>query len=256
MNILIANDDGIEAKGLKALVSAVEKDHNVYICAPSTQQSAKSHSITMNRPIMVREVPWSGSVVAAYAVSGTPADCVKIAIEELYTEVDFDLILSGINHGPNLGHDIIYSGTVAAAVEGTFYGIKAVAVSLHSHEGTYFETAAQFVASHINVFKELDLGKDTALNVNVPNLPQEKIKGIRKTFLGERKYTNTFETRTAPRGQTYYWLAGDPVSTSQNEYADVIAIEKGFISLTPVRFDFSANEGMIALEKAFGNLLK
>ena len=238
MRVLLTNDDGIYAKGLRTLIERLSKEHDVYVVAPSVEQSAKSHSITMHHPIMVKEVDLYGSVQAAYAIGGTPADCVKIAIEELL-ELKPDIVISGINDGPNLGNDIIYSGTVAAAVEGSFYGVNSVAVSLCGRNNMDFDVAAEFIAENIKSFAKLDVPVDTAINVNVPNMPANEIKGAKVTSIGTRKYANTFDHRHTPRGEVYYWLAGEPMEAEQNTDSDIKAVKEGYVSVTPIRFDFT-----------------
>lgn len=238
MRILLTNDDGIYAKGLRTLIERLSKEHELYVIAPSVEQSAKSHSITMHHPIMVKAVDLYENVAAAYAIGGTPADCVKIAIEELL-DVKPDIVVSGINDGPNLGNDIIYSGTVAAAVEGSFYDVNSVAVSLSGRNNTDFTAAADFIADNLQAFSEMDLPVDTAINVNVPCIPAEDIKGTKVTSVGTRKYANTFDHRHTPRGEAYYWLAGQPLEAQQNGDSDIKAIKEGYISVTPIRFDFS-----------------
>ncbi|WP_430886458.1 5'/3'-nucleotidase SurE [Fusibacter sp. JL216-2] len=238
MRILLTNDDGIYAKGLRTLIERLCKEHELYVIAPSVEQSAKSHSITMHHPIMVKAVDLYENVAAAYAIGGTPADCVKIAIEELL-DVKPDIVVSGINDGPNLGNDIIYSGTVAAAVEGSFYDVNSVAVSLSGRNNTDFTAAADFIADNLQAFSEMDLPVDTAINVNVPCIPAEDIKGTKVTSVGTRKYANTFDHRHTPRGEAYYWLAGQPLEAQQNGDSDIKAIKEGYISVTPIRFDFS-----------------
>ncbi len=238
MKILLTNDDGIYAKGLRTMIERLSNDHEVYVVAPSVEQSAKSHSITMHHPIMVKDVDLYENVKAAYAIGGTPADCVKVALEELIGELP-DLVISGINDGPNLGNDIIYSGTVAAAIEGSFYDVNSVAVSLCGRRNSDFTAAADFIADHVESFAAMKLPVDTAINVNVPRLPKEEIKGVKVTSVGIRKYGNTFDHRHTPRGEVYFWLAGEPLQAEQTENADIEAVTNGYISVTPIRFDFS-----------------
>ncbi len=238
MKVLLTNDDGIYAKGLRALINKLSADHEVYVVAPAHEQSAKSHSITMHHPIMVNEIDLYENVEAAYAIGGTPADCVKIAIEELL-KITPDLVISGINDGPNLGNDIIYSGTVAAAVEGSFYNVNSIAVSLNGRRNSEFDVAADFIAEHLEGFASMELPLDTAININVPNCSAEEIKGTKVTSIGVRKYANTFEHRHTPRGEAYYWLAGEPMEAQQNGDSDIKAVREGYVSVTPIRFDFS-----------------
>lgn len=250
MRVLLTNDDGIYAKGLRTMIERLSVEHDVYVVAPSVEQSAKSHSITMHHPIMVKDVDLYENVVAAYAIGGTPADCVKIAVEELLEERP-DIVISGINDGPNLGNDIIYSGTVAAAVEGSFYDVNSVAVSLCGRKNDDFMAAADFIAEHIERFAQMKLPADTAINVNVPRVPKEEIKGVKITSVGVRKYDNTFDHRHTPRGEVYYWLAGEPLQAEQGENADIDAVAKGYISVTPIRFDFSFEALNADLENIF-----
>jgi len=238
MKVLLTNDDGIYAKGLRTLIERLSQDHEIYVVAPAHEQSAKSHSITMHHPIMVSEIDLYDSVKVAYAIGGTPADCVKIAIEELL-DITPDIVISGINDGPNLGNDIIYSGTVAAAVEGSFYEINSIAVSLAGRRNDSFGAAADFVAEHLEGFASMKLPVDTAININVPQLSSEEIKGTKVTSVGIRKYANTFEHRHTPRGEAYYWLAGEPMEAEQNGDSDIKAVREGYVSVTPIRFDFS-----------------
>lgn len=198
MNILITNDDGSDARGLRELVRALREEAGatIYVCAPDGQRSATGHGITMNKPITVSEVRIPG-VEVAYETSGLPADCVKIAREFFGREgIQFDMLYSGINHGGNLGTDTLYSGTVSAAIEGSLCRIPSVAVSVDSHQAEHFEYACELA---VNAAKAVEAQTEagtadyrTVLNINTPNLPKDQIKGLRYTILGPREYDEIF----------------------------------------------------------------
>lgn len=198
MNILITNDDGAEAAGLKALVKALheETDAAIYICVPNGQRSATGHGITMNKPITVEEAELDHAEIA-WQISGLPADCVKIAREFLRREgVEIDMVFSGINHGGNLGTDTLYSGTVSAALEGSLCGFPSAAVSVESHQAEHFDYACELAVNAAKaVQSQIKAGTvrtDIVLNINTPNLPKEQIKGLRYTTLGPREYDEIF----------------------------------------------------------------
>lgn len=235
MKILITNDDGIQAAGLKALVDALSPEHDVYIAAPEFQQSAKSHSLTMHDIIHVNRTSHYPLATAEWAISGTPADCVKIGMAK-FTEVAFDLLLSGINNGPNLGIDVIYSGTVAAALEGSFHGIPSFALSHYSGSKTGFYNAAAFVRDNLERLLEAFEWNGNAVNINFP--PADHYEGVAFCNLGNMIYENAVERRTSPRGGEYYWIAGDLLIPPLQFDTDVYAISQNKVSLTPIRFNF------------------
>lgn len=238
MNILITNDDGINADGILELAKSMKSIANIYIVAPDSQRSATGHAITIHNPIMVKEV-FVDDEIKSYAISGTPADCVKIGIEALFSDVDFDLVLSGINNGPNLGTDVIYSGTVSAAIEGLVQNKPSIAISydkFNVSKNTYKE-ATKYVVDIVNKLKEnMDIFNDCILNINIPSTD---IKGIRITTLGERKYENTLEERTSPHGNKYFWIGGKVKDLEQDESSDIISVEEGYISITPINIDMT-----------------
>jgi 5'-nucleotidase len=251
MNILVTNDDGINARGINALVKALAEIADVYVCAPDTQKSACGHGITVSAPITIREVEMA-CAVKAWKISGTPADCVKLAIKQLLDEdIKIDLVFSGINHGPNLGTDTLYSGTVSGAIEGIICGIPSVAVSADNHHPKHFEgcTAIAIQAAEI-ALKKLD--KNTVLNINVPDLPICEIKGLKITRLGAREYDESFDLRQNPAGMSYAWYAGTPLwYENLPEDIDVIAIQDGYISITPLHYDLT-NYELIEKVKTWG----
>lgn len=237
MKILVTNDDGIHARGINALIKSLGEIAEVYVAAPDRERSGTGHSITVFEPIRVKEikVPLAKK---AWIVGGTPVDCVKLAMSKLVDDVD--LVVSGINHGPNLGTDVLYSGTVSAAAEGVIMGAPAVAVSLDCFdEEPDFAYAAEFTCEVVRMVKEKGIAKTTLLNINIPAVELEYIKGIRVTKLGVRNYENLFEERKDPRGNTYYWLGGGIKEEQQDEDSDVLAVKEGYISITPIHLDLT-----------------
>ena len=238
MNILITNDDGIYADGIIELAKSISKIANVYVVAPESQRSATGHAITIHSPIMVHKIDM-GENIKSYAISGTPADCVKVGIEGLFKDINIDLVLSGINNGPNLGTDVIYSGTVAAAIEGLVEGKPSIALSCDSSKvssGEYRE-AAKYTAKLIQKLEgNLDKLNGNILNVNFPT--GEK-KGVRITKLGRRVYNNVMDDRQSIRGQRYVWMGGDLEDIKQDKDSDIFAVENGYISITPVHINMT-----------------
>lgn len=242
MHILITNDDGIYAKGILALYQELRSLGEITVVAPDRERSAVGHAITISDPLRVWQVERSGKFFG-YAVNGTPADCVKLAINALL-EVKPDLVISGINHGPNTGTNVIYSGTVSAATEGTILGIPSLAVSLDiSHvENPDFSYAARFTRKlALKVSKE-GLPRGTTLNVNIPALPEHQIKGVVITRQGSLKFTDIFQMRTDPRNRHYYWLTGEKIEVEPNgeeEEIDHLVLRQNKISITPLQYDLT-----------------
>ncbi|SCZ76757.1 5'/3'-nucleotidase SurE [Acidaminobacter hydrogenoformans] len=236
MNIFISNDDGIQAAGLKALVEALVSHHKVYVAAPEYQQSAKSHALTMHDIVHARRTHLYPGTAAEWAINGTPADCVKIGLAK-FEEVQFDVVLSGINNGPNLGIDVIYSGTVAAALEGSFHDIPSFALSHYSGSDSGFTKAAGFIRDNLEALLAAFKWDSNAVNVNFP--PADDYNGITYSRLGKMVYQNSVQRRTSPRGGEYYWIAGDLLIPPDQFDTDVYAISQNQISLTPIRFNFN-----------------
>lgn len=248
MKILVTNDDGIFAEGIYKLASALNSIHNVYVVAPDRQRSATGHAITMHHPLRVKKVKFFDTDIKAWSVDGTPSDCVKLGIEALLKEAP-DIVISGINDGPNLGTDVLYSGTVSAAIEGAIQGVQSVAVSMVGFEKLNYDTAASFSSIIVDKLIRTKLPKDTLLNVNVPNLLKDEIKGIRVTTLGTRKYDNSFIRREDPRGQEYYWLGGKVIEEVQDTRSDINAINDQYISVTPIHYDLTKFDLIEKIEK-------
>lgn len=233
VHILLTNDDGIGAQGLKSLKEAVAHLGRITIVAPERQQSGSSHALTLDNPLRINRIDED-----TIAVDGTPTDCVLLAMRGLIDGRP-DLLISGINHGPNLGDDVTYSGTVAAAFEGTLLGLPSIAISLCSWTELRFEAAKQFAAEIASKVIEHGLPPGTLLNVNVPCLEPEEIKGVRITKLGKRIYRDAIVRKTDPRGRDYYWIGGGLPTWQKSEGTDFEAIEEGMISVTPLHLDLT-----------------
>jgi 5'-nucleotidase len=246
MNILLTNDDGIHAPGLAALAEEFKEEFDLHIVAPETEMSAVGHAITLNSPLRVQDIHKNGAFYG-YGVTGTPADCVKIAVQELIGG-PVDMIISGINLGSNVGVNVLYSGTVSAATEGAFLGIPSVAVSLNTRVSPEFRFAARFMRWIISAIRETGLGKGTALNVNIPALPPAKIKGVVITRQGLSRYKEKFERRIDPRGNVYYWLTGEILLEEGVKDADEYALRENYITLTPIHYDLTSLEEMERLK--------
>lgn len=240
MNILVVNDDGIQSAGFRALVDALSEVASVYVCAPKTQQSAKSHSITLGKAIDVREVEYPGAV-KAYEVDGTPADCTKIGLQFMEEQgVNIHMVYSGINLGSNLGRDTLYSGTVGAASEAALGGVYGVAVSADSHSATHFGMAQKLAVEVIDkIYGKLDTS--VVISINVPDLPEEEIKGVRFAPLGNRFYDDRFHKNEEGK----YELSGQPSGLERHPgCCDVREVADNYAVITPLQFDFTCNTTM------------
>ncbi len=238
MRIVLTNDDGIYSEGLQALRKRLEEEHEIYVFAPDRERSATGHAITLHHPLRAEIVKFSESKSECYSIDGTPSDCVKLGIEGILKELP-DLVISGINKGPNLGTDVIYSGTVSAALEGMMMGIPAIAVSLVSHGNWDFSCAANFTAQVVEWIEKKHIQRPRLLNINIPSLTQEEINGVAITKLGKRTYKNSFEKRIDPRGKVYYWLHGEVHDDLEEEGTDLLAIKNNKISITPIALNLT-----------------
>jgi len=237
MRILLTNDDGILAEGLIALYEELKGDFELSIVAPETEMSAVGHAITLSNPLRVRQFKRNG-IFLGYGVTGTPADCVKIGVQEILQQKP-DMILSGINLGSNVGINLLYSGTVSAATEGAFLGIPSVAISLNTKNNPDFGFPARFSRRMIQFVRENGLKEGTALNVNIPAIPEDQIKGISVTTQDLVRHRDRYEKRNDPRGNVYYWLATEtPVEESIPD-TDLMALRENLISITPITFDLT-----------------
>lgn len=255
MNILLSNDDGILANGIRALIEALSPCYDVYVVAPDRERSAAGHSLTLHTPLRVEEVDAKYGAKRCWMTTGTPGDCVKIAVNAILANNELpDLVISGINHGPNLGGDILYSGTVSCAMEGALLGIPSIAVSLASLRTEYedFKLSAEFVATMIERLENYKIPPKTVLNVNVPGLDKEDIAGVAVTELGRRMFTDTYERRVDPRGKVYYWMAGELINEPEDAKTDIAAVRNNKISITPITYDMTRKGFMTELEDELG----
>lgn len=238
MQILLSNDDGYQAPGLTILASSLSRIGDVTVVAPDRNRSAASNSLTLTRPLNA-QLADNGF----YKVDGTPTDCVHLAITGLFNS-EPDIVISGPNDGPNMGDDVLYSGTVAAATEGRFLGLPAIAVSMASFEPQYFETACWAIEKIIARLQQHPLTDDTILNVNVPDLPVEEIKGFQSTRLGNRHKSEGVIKQTNPRGEAMYWVGPPGEEQDAGEGTDFYAVKQGFISVTPLQIDLTRYDSL------------
>lgn len=241
MHILISNDDGYQAQGIHVLAAALREHAEVSVVAPDRNRSAASNSLTLDQPL--RAVTGDNGFVR---VDGTPTDCVHLAITGLL-QPEPDMVFAGINHGANLGDDVLYSGTVAAATEGRFLGLPAIAISLAASNPKHFETAAQVAVTLLRKIQQQPLPNDTLLNVNVPDLAWKDIQGFQVTRLGQRHKAEPVIQSADPRGQTIYWVGPPGAEQDAGPGTDFDAIRNGFVSITPLQLDLTRYERMPGL---------
>lgn len=244
--ILVTNDDGVSSQGIIALFEAMKQIGNAYIVAPDRERSAVSHMLTMHRPFKVKEIDKN-----TYTVDGTPTDCVVIGADKILPEKP-SLIVSGINKGGNVGDDISYSGTVSAAVEGTIMGIRSFAISLVGEKNFHFDTAAHWAIEVAKYIFEKSLPQDTLLNVNIPNLPKNKIAGIKFTRQGKRVYDNAVHETLDPKKNKYFWIGGGTPSWEEGDNTDIQAVQHDYVSITPIHLDLTNYEALGVLKKSWG----
>ena len=233
MHILISNDDGYEAPGITALAQGFSQQAQVTVVAPERDRSGASNSLTLEMPIRARTAP-NGFI----RVDGTPTDCVHLAITGLL-EKEPDMVISGINAGANMGDDVLYSGTVAAAMEGRFLGLPAIAISLAGNEFKYFSSAVKVAQDLVSALCQQPLANDYILNVNVPDLPWEEIKGIQATRLGHRHKAEPVIRDQDPRGRDIFWVGPPGAEQDAGEGTDFCAVRNGFVSVTPIQVDLT-----------------
>ncbi len=243
MKILVSNDDGYMARGIIALADALSEISDVIVMAPDRNHSGASNSLTLHAPIRVRRV-----VEDRYFVNGTPSDCVHLALSG-YLQDDPDLVVSGVNHGANLGDDVIYSGTVAAAMEGRFLGLPAIAVSLVGPHGTHFDTAARVACDLVKRLRDNPLPGDIVLNVNVPDLPFDELSGVEVARLGFRHRSEPLVKEEDPRGRTIYWIGPAGPGQDAGPGTDFDAVERGAVAVTPLKVDLTRHESLPQLKE-------
>jgi 5'-nucleotidase len=236
IHALLSNDDGIDAHGLGVLEEAIRglDGFRVTVVAPHDQQSASSHSLTLTSPLRILE---HGS--DRFAVTGTPTDSVLVAMEKILRNDKPDIVISGINHGPNMGEDVIYSGTVAAAMEGTMFGLPSYAISLAAWHPTDFTGAAYFLREHLRDVLAFPLRKGTLMNINIPDGPPSNIRGVRVTRLGSRVYNDVITDQVDPHGRPYLWIGGQGPTWAREEGSDHSTVDDGYVSLTPLMVDLT-----------------
>jgi 5'-nucleotidase len=242
--ILLTNDDGIFAEGLTTLRDYLLKSHEVFAVAPERERTCTAHAITLHKPLRMREVG-----AAMYSTNGTPVDAVLLGIKGLLPRKP-DFVISGINMGPNMGQDVNYSGTVAAAKEGAFFGIPSLAVSLSARGAFLFTEAARVTGEVLERLSRRPLLESTFLNVNIPNLPFEEVKGFVVTRLGKRIYNDLLIERVDPRGGKYYWIGGNGDNYEAIEGSDFSAVDGGYVSITPIDLD-TTSEGSLDYYRTF-----
>lgn len=240
MIILVSNDDGIHSEGIIALAEALQAVGEVFVMAPDRERSAAAHALTLHFPLRVEEIRpnW-------FAVDGTPTDCINLGVNgRTLLPRRPDIVVSGINKGGNLADDITYSGTVAAAIEGTLLGLPSVAVSLAGRGEYNFRPAAHFAAKVVSKIAQHGMPPDTLLNINAPNVSAAEIKGVKVTRMGKRQYGDAIVEKTDPRGRKYYWIGGDELRHFEVDGSDISAVMAGYISVTPLHLDFTNHRAM------------
>ena len=241
MKILVSNDDGYLAAGINALAEALSAIADVIVVAPDRNHSGASNSLTLHSPLRVHKVDEN-----RYFVNGTPSDCVHLALSGFLDE-DPDIVVSGVNHGANLGDDVIYSGTVAAAMEGRFLGLPAIAVSLVGRHAQHFDTAARVAADLVTRLENDPLPKDWLLNVNVPDLPYEELAGVESTRLGFRHRSEPLVPTRDPHGRRIYWIGPAGEGQDAGPGTDFEAVERGAVAVTPIKVDLTRHEAVAEL---------
>jgi 5'-nucleotidase len=241
VKILVSNDDGYHAKGITALAAALSKIAEIVVVAPDRNHSGASNSLTLTSPLRIYEAEPN-----RYLVNGTPTDCVHLALSG-HLNFEPDIVVSGINHGANLGDDVIYSGTVAAATEGRFLGFPAIAVSLVGERASHFDTAAQVAAELVLRLQERPLDNDVILNVNVPDRPYSEIAGLKAARLGFRHRSEPLVRTKDAHGRTIYWIGPAGEGQDAGVDTDFHAVEHGYVSVTPLKVDLTRHEAIPAV---------
>jgi 5'-nucleotidase len=248
LRILVSNDDGYRAEGLQRLVAALEPLAAITVVAPERNRSGASNSLTLDVPLRVAEYG-----PRRYFVNGTPTDCVHLAISGLFAdEHDQDMVVSGINDGANLGDDVLYSGTVAAAIEGRFLGLPAIAISLVVRDGRHFDTAARVASELLLRLQRSPLHSSMILNVNVPDLPYEQLRGYRSTRLGNRHRSAPVVRASDPRGRAVYWVGPAGEGADAGPGTDFHAVAGGFVSVTPLQVDLTRHGALTEIDEWLG----
>lgn len=249
MRILVTNDDGIDSPGIIALAKGLAKIAEVWVVAPDRERTAVAHAVTLHKPLRVQQVR-----SRFFSINGTPVDCVNLALLKLMPKPPH-LVVSGINKGVNLGDDVMYSGTVSAAMEGAILGVPSMAVSQEGQGAFHFDVGALYAVRVAQLVLARGLPDETLLNVNIPDRPRKSIKGVRVTCLSRRRFHNPIVEKVDPHGRKYYWIAGKRVSWSRSKDADHEAIEEGCVSLTPIHLD-STHYGVLDQFRSWEPMVK
>ncbi len=249
MHILISNDDGYDSPGLRILASSFAASDKVSVVAPDQDRSAASNSLTLDRPLRITRISEN-----IYAVNGTPTDCVHLGVTGLFKDAPPDMVLSGVNHGENLGDDVVYSGTVAAAMEGRYLGFPAVAVSIVSLRPRHLDTAAKVTRRLIGHLKNAALPREIILNVNVPDVPLHDVKGFKSTRLGNRHVAEPAIEDSDPRGEPIYWIGAPGPEQDAGSGTDFHAVAAGYVSVTPLHVDLTRHRHLETVGDWLGSL--
>ncbi len=241
IRILLSNDDGVHAEGIRTLANVLQDIAEVIIVAPDRNRSGASNSLTLEQPLRVTQIEPN-----VYSVQGTPTDCVHFALNELLKDNLPDLVLSGVNHGANLGDDVLYSGTVAAAMEGHFLGVQSLAFSLVGKR--HFHVAAKIAKQIVMQHLRRPIPTNRLLNINIPDLEEGSMQGTRVTRLGARHHAEAMIKQKDPRGHDIYWLGPPGKEQDAGEGTDFFAIEKGYVSVTPLQVDLTAHESLRSMD--------
>ncbi|MBE9516691.1 MAG: 5'/3'-nucleotidase SurE [Proteobacteria bacterium] len=242
MQILLSNDDGYQATGIRCLAEHLSRCGEVTVVAPDRDRSGASNSLTLSRPLRVKQHD-----DGFYFVDGTPTDCVHLAITGLLKR-EPDIVISGINNGPNMGDDVLYSGTVAAAMEGRFLGLPAIAVSMASFEPNHYDTASKVVLNVLSRLADSPVPADTILNINIPDIPYDDIKGMQPTRLGHRHKAEPVVKASDPHGNPVYWVGPPGAEADAGEGTDFFAVKNNFVSITPLHVDLTRHKEMHAID--------
>ncbi|HLB02802.1 MAG TPA: 5'/3'-nucleotidase SurE [Nitrospiria bacterium] len=248
VRILVSNDDGVHSRGLHILAAALKEIGEIYVVAPDRVRNAAGHALTLHKPLRVEQLE-----ERVFSVSGTPTDCINLGIRIMKGKPL--LVVAGINKGENLGDDVTYSGTVSAAMEGTLLGIPSFSISISGEGDYHFDVAARFAQQLASQILKKGLPRDTLLNVNVPDLPKEKIQGVKFTCLGKRVYEDVIVEKVDPRGKKYYWIAGNRIVFEGRRNTDFEALQAGKISVTPLKLDLTDYKTLARL-KSWESLLE
>ncbi len=248
MKILVTNDDGIYSSGIFSLWNIAKEFGDINVIAPISEKSAVGHGITISKPLYVKQIERNNGF-KGLAVSGTPADCVKIGVKSLLASSP-DLILSGINIGSNLGNNIIYSGTVAAAIEGATLNIPSIAISIDSFRPRNFSTSKIVVRKIMNYIKNNTIPARTILNINIPDCEPNDLKGYKITVQGNQYFNDNFDKRTDPSGRDYYWMTGEIIDNDRELKYDGFAVSNGFASITPIHYMMTNTSFLDELEES------